>query len=220
MKKIILFDIDYTLFNTTKFKDLVTERISQLIEEVPKNLSELLHEVYRDARLDKQFNPSLFPKLLKQKIKTDVSAVILEQIWFDQQLMRESLYEETIPFLHELQKRNITLGIFSTGNSEFQSAKISLLEDVLHKDYIHIFSDKVSQIDTVVRSYKRYDLTLVDDFIQVLAKAKNLDTSLSTVWVKRGLYAEKQIMPRGFTPDTIITRLDEMLPFIDNRVSR
>ena len=214
-KKIILFDIDYTLFDTTKFKKIIAQEIAELTNSDNKNFPELLEEVYYQARFNNHFEPSVFPQALRKKITTTVENKELESVWFDSNNIKKALYPEAISVLQNLQKKGVLLGVFSTGNSEFQLAKVSLLADVLENAHIHIFTNKEEKIEYILNLYKEYSLYIVDDFLSILHKAKVKDQDVFTIWMKRGKFAEKAILPENFEPDAIIYSLEKVVPLID-----
>lgn len=216
-KKIILFDIDYTLFDTTKFKKLVAEEIASIIHFPDKGFYELLEEVYYKARFDNHFEPSLFPASLQEKVKTAIHDERIKSIWFDKDLIKKALYPEAVRVLQELQTLQIPCGIFSTGNTEFQLAKISSLEDMLRTSHIHIFSNKDEKLSELLQDYRDYSLFLVDDFLSILEKGKKAHPDITTVWMKRGKFAEKVSLPTDFVPDATIMNLEELLPLVDKQ---
>lgn len=219
-KKIILFDIDYTLFDTTKYKKNIAKRIASMIgnqqvDVVYEAIEEVSQEVHRYGHFDPVRNAQLFIK----KFPTRLSIEEIKEIWWQKDILKESLYSETLNTLTELQQlENTTLGVFSTGNSEFQRAKISSVEDLLHKNHIHIFSNKEENLAELMHDYCNDELYLVDDFVSLLAKAKMVNSSLFAIWIKRGKFAEHAQMPEGFFPDAKITNLQELLPIVDNLV--
>ncbi|QQG40455.1 MAG: hypothetical protein HYV37_02690 [Candidatus Levyibacteriota bacterium] len=153
MKKVVLFDIDYTLFDTEKFKGT--------------------------------------------------------------NLQTFALYKEAVDVLEKL-KDTVYLGIFSEGNLDLQKTK--LIKTKIHSSFtrkhIHIVVNKEERIEQVLKKYKNCLVFLVDDKLTVLCQAKKLLPSLVAIWVKRGIYAEKQLPINGFTPDAIIENLRELIPII------
>lgn len=215
--KVILFDIDYTLFDTTKFKKLVAEEIASVIQFPGKNFYELLEEVYYKARFDNHFEPSLFSASLQEKVKKAVYDERMQSIWFDQKLMKKALYPEVQHVLQQLQTLQIPCGIFSTGNTEFQLAKISSLDDTLQKSHIHIFSNKEKNIAELLQEYHNYSVFLIDDYLSILEKTKKSHPNITTVWMKRGKFAENVSFPTVFIPDATILNLEELLPLVDKQ---
>jgi FMN phosphatase YigB (HAD superfamily) len=147
-KKLVLFDIDYTLFNTASFK------------------------------------------------KSDLS--------------QYELYQEVIEVLEKVSKI-AQLGIFSEGNNDFQRKKLLKTGILQHftKDKIHIVENKEDFIDGIIKSYKDFKIFLVDDKIDILIQAKECDSSVYAIWVKRGPYAE-DVELKDFRPDSVLTQLADL----------
>src|SRR5260221_11374444 len=141
-KKIVLFDIDYTLFDTTSYKKNVANQLSKVFSQLdPQKVYDMIDGVYYDVRSFGSFDPSLFADIFIQKFPEIASKEIVENIWWQKDLLVSALYPETIPVLETLSKDgNLILGIFSSGKTEFQLAKISHFEDFFHKENIHIAS--------------------------------------------------------------------------------
>ena len=155
-KKVVLFDIDYTLFDTDMFKE------------------------------------------------TNLTTFVL--------------YDEVVDVLEKL-KETVYLGIFSEGNLDLQTTK--LLKTKIHssfvKEHIHIVVSKEEKIEEILKIYKNDTIILVDDKLTVLHKAKKLLPSLIAVWVKRGIYAKKQLPIVDFTPDAIIENLSELVSVVEGK---
>jgi FMN phosphatase YigB (HAD superfamily) len=148
-KKIVLFDIDYTLFDTKAFKD---SRLSNYV-----------------------------------------------------------LYPETIPVLESIFGK-IDLGIFSTGEKEFQQEKLRRtdLQKFFKPGNSHIFKNKHSGIAQVLKQYGEWQIYLVDDKLDVLKKAKAEASFVTTIWVERGPYALEHSLLAKFTPDARIPDLRQL----------
>ena len=104
-KKIILFDIDYTLFDTTKFKKILAEEIAELTNQPLKGFHEILEEVYYKARFNNHFEPSLFSKILQERIKRDVINDDLVRVWANKNLIKQATYPEAESVLKKLQNK-------------------------------------------------------------------------------------------------------------------
>ena len=217
MNKVILFDIDYTLFDTTKFKKIVSEILTQKLSHLdPQIIHNIVEEVYSNVRQFGSFDPKKFAEFFVFKFPGEITEKAVEEIWYQQEIIKQAIYQEVIPTLRNLQKNQYMLGIFSSGQTEFQLAKISLVEDFFHKDHIHIAAFKEEKLEDLLREYKEKQIVLVDDYVEVLYKAKNFLPDITAVWMKRGKFAEKAKMPQGFFPDATITDLSELLPLLDN----
>src|SRR5574342_504915 len=95
-KKIVLFDIDYTVFDTRTFRANLYELLAdKLGSKNKKAFFDLAKRAEADTRQKEgYFKPSTFLNLLKQKTETKLSFSQLEDIFFDESLYVESLYED------------------------------------------------------------------------------------------------------------------------------
>lgn len=216
-KKIILFDIDYTLFDTTQYKKKIAEKLAEIINFVDSDKAyAVIEKVYYDVRSFGDFNPSLFADLFLKKFPDSLSKKAIEEIWWQKDILISALYPETVSVLQKLSKKeNLLLGIFSSGKTDFQLAKISFFADLFHKDHLHITSFKEETVSSLMQEYKDQAVILVDDYIEILDKAKKMKSDLMTIWMKRGRFAEKARIPYGFEPDATIVTLGELLPIVD-----
>ena len=213
-KKIVLFDIDYTLFNTTKFKELIAQELKKYF---PKASIELLEEVYGEVRKYGAFNPSLFAQFFTHKTEIQIPAEAVEKLWFDRGTIEKSLYPEVLSTLSILQNRKDTVfGIFSSGHTDFQLRKISMVSDFFAKEHMHIAPFKEETLQDVLHEYRNASVVLVDDLITILQKAKSLKPTLFSIWIKRGKFAERAEIPSGFIPDVTVSLLSEIPDILDN----
>lgn len=152
-KPVVLFDIDYTLFNTRKFKE--------------------------------------------------------------SKLQSYEAYEEVKRILMRL-KAVARLGIFSKGKTQFQKTKLSktgMLKFFKEND-IHIFDDKNANLMDVLEKYKNSKLILVDDKLGILYSANKHLPQITTVWIKRGPYAQIQEPIEDFTPSATIDSLSNLFNIV------
>ncbi|MGA2967659.1 MAG: HAD family hydrolase [Candidatus Levyibacteriota bacterium] len=199
--KIVLFDIDHTLFNTATFVDNVYKVHANLLSK------EAFYKVMEEVRIG-----------LDQTLEEEgtIKASIVKALW-DQVNLASNLYEET-PDVLELLSKQSTLGIFSKGDERFQKKK---LESILHffdeKD-IHIVSNKYKILPDVINQYNDHEIIIVDDVLDVLYQAKKLSADVFTVFIKRPVYYETYLANqkpiKGFTPDATVTNLREIIPIV------
>lgn len=155
MSKIVLFDIDYTMFDTKRYKE------SSLTE---------FH-----------------------------------------------IYEEVAGVLADLGE-NITVGVFSEGEREHQLTKL-LQTEIKHffaEEHVHIFTKKLESLPDVLMKYAGEELYFIDDKLKVLRGIKQSDPAITTIWVKRGAYAEAVSSLPDFTPDATISDLKSVSTIIHN----
>jgi FMN phosphatase YigB (HAD superfamily) len=223
-KPVVIFDVDFTVFDTAAFRKNLYHNLAELLDYADiTQFNKLAKETEQETKeIEGYFRPRVFLALLQRKAKKGVSLEALANVFFDEQLYIESLYEGAREVFQELvMKRDIAVVIFSKGEKEFHMHKISPLRDMLKEDHIHIFADKIVKLQEVLAKYEAYHIYLVDDFLSVLSEAKKYAKDLTTIWVNRdkkiqgndifATYDEKI----SYTPDKIITDLKALLPFID-----
>ncbi|MBI2031191.1 MAG: hypothetical protein HYT08_01115 [Candidatus Levybacteria bacterium] len=130
-------------------------------------------------------------------------------------LKKHSVYSEVNDVLTVLSKV-ATLGIFSEGDIEFQKNKLLKTGVKKHflKEFIHIAEKKEEVLKKILKKYKNNKIFLVDDKLSILHLAKNISSSIFTIWVKRGIYAENQKKIPGFKPDSEVGNLKETLQLV------
>lgn len=152
-KKIVLFDIDYTLFDTDSFKNT--------------------------------------------------------------NLQKHSVYQEVHEVLDDLSKC-AKLGIFSEGQLEFQKNKLikTGIKKYFGEEYIHIVEKKDIELENILLKYQGHLIILIDDKLTVLRDAKNILSSVYTIWVKRGIYAKVQKPIENFVPYATIDNLKDLISIV------
>lgn len=200
-KTIVLFDIDYTLFNTVTFVNNVYKKNSNAIDK------ETFYKILEEIRIN-----------LKQALSEEdtVKSSIVNTLW-DQAGFAKNFYEETVGVLKEISKI-ATVGIFSKGDRRFQKEKIKSISHFFSEDHIHITLDKYKKLPEIIKKYEGNKLIVVDDVLRVLYAAKKLNKDIFTVWIRREAYYEPFLLNqepiKDFTPDATIINLRELIPFI------
>lgn len=213
--KVILFDIDYTLFDVGKFRNLVFAMFQQLLPEV-QDVMAIAMQSYDEIRESGWFEASRFTKQFLSHIETDVSPKVFKDVWSDTALLEAALYPEAEEILEQLDNDGFTLGIFSSGTNAFQKSKIVTVARFFEEEHIHIHEMKDEKLPDIVRKYSGKQVMLVDDYIPVIEKAKQADPGMTTVWMKRGRLSEKVAPSQEFPPDYIVEDLRELLPIVEN----
>lgn len=220
-KKIILFDIDYTLFNAQHFRESFMQLLANRIPHSNKNeLLTILQEVYDEEKMKTSFfDPRSFLALLEKRIPYLSDKNLLEKAIMNEALLEEALYKESKEVLSLLAKNNdVLLGIFSWGNIPVQKAKIKLLDAYFHREHIHIVEfDKKNALPNILAKYHNWDIYLIDDYQEVLLEAKKLLPEIHTIWIKRPETEGKREIFDYFTPDSIIRSLSEIIPYFQGK---
>ncbi|MFH1833065.1 MAG: hypothetical protein ABH816_02750 [Candidatus Levyibacteriota bacterium] len=214
MKKIILFDIDYTLFDTQLFREKLYKSIANALGCDIKDSSENIDEMYDEIRAEKgYFQPKIFSLQLARKLGREKDAQLIEKAIFAKENFKNCLYKESLKAIEKLSKI-ISVGIFSKGYNSFQRNKIKVLKNVLNNKNVHIFVNKRKSLPKIIDRYKDFKLYIIDDALDVLFEAWKLRKDIVTIWVKRGIYAKNQKPIENFKPDAIIKNLGELISVI------
>ncbi len=211
---VILFDIDYTLFDVAKYRQVVFSRLHDFFPEI-ENFNEIAAQSYAQIRQSGWFEITRFTKQLLTHIHTRVDIHTLEDVWRDEALLAQSLYPESLPVLTTLSKLPVTLGIFSSGFWDFQKSKITKVAHFFEEEHIHIHILKDEKLPEMIKKYQGRHIIVIDDYIPVIQGAKKLDKAITTIWIKRGILSEKVSPSADFIPDYTIQTLDELLPIIE-----
>lgn len=216
MKKVILFDIDYTLFDSLKFRRRILSEIKKhLKDDKHENIEEILDRIYFKSRKRVgYFDPGSFISEVNKIFISKIPKSFLNA-YVKKEELREHLYEEVERILEKMsQEKNLIVGIFSGGDKNFQREKIKDLLNYFHTKHIHIFPYKIKELELVIGKYKDYKLFLIDDVLAILHKAKQIDKSVFTIWIKRGRSSFLEKEGENFIPDVEIKNLDKILSII------
>jgi FMN phosphatase YigB (HAD superfamily) len=212
-KIILLFDIDYTLFDTDMYRVYL---YSSLGKELGYDDFEKFLPIARQvsAKVKKKtgfYNPELILQELLTLKKRTTDFDKLEKIFWNPQIYKRSLYNNTKDVLSFIKKnKNITIGILSSGLEKHQQQKIHVIKEFFIKQHIHVFSDKLRELKEVLHKYSGYKIYIVDDLPLVLSTAKSIRNDVVTILVKRNKkYETTQALP-SFTSDKVIASLSQL----------
>lgn len=178
--KLILFDLDHTLFNTNRFIDSVRTKIANFTQKNEQTLKQL-ESKYQQLFPKLPFDPLHYSEFLSRELKIS-SSELFSQFTVYKDLYSKSVFGETIPALKLCKKKGSTLGIFSEGNIGFQKMKINYsgLVSYLNKNYIYVFENKLipPSIDSLPPN-----IIIVDDKLEVIDQLA--EHGIKSIWVNR-----------------------------------
>ncbi len=218
MKKIILFDIDHTLFDTNVFRDIIYKKLSKKLKL--KYNEDFLKLIKKSEKITinkkKYFDPDFFMKTLINLTNSKLNQDHLKPEFWNNSNFEKSIYPEVISVFNEIKKnKNVLIGIFSRGETKFQKKKIEILEGNLADEHVHIFINKLDEIDKIVNKYKDYQVLIVDNLLRVLEFSKKFSKKIITVYIRR-LSSWDEVDRNIFKPDFEIKNLRELLTIIKN----
>ncbi|MDO8461007.1 MAG: hypothetical protein Q7S38_01045 [bacterium] len=213
MKKLILFDIDNTIFDSASFRKDVFQKVSKALhgmgtKKTVKEVEKMVDDLIKKYGF---FDPEIFVQLLKHLSPRDKKKI--KAFYLDTEGMKNFLYKETIDLIAKFTEIG-EVGVLSQGRTRFQLAKITSIYNHFHKERIHIAENKKAEMVTILNKYSKYRVYYVDDMLTMLEKAKEVRNDITTLWIKQGMFAKKQ--KSIFKPDKQVSNLTEAYFFIKN----
>ena len=217
-KKVVLFDIDYTLFDTELLRKKMYEAVFNTLPSTGKRNKNIVSKIYKEVVEESgYFKPSEFIGKVVKKLGSEFYREKLRKAIWDSSNFKGNLYSETITNLEEVAKK-ATIGIFSKGYSKrWQKTKLKPFIHLLKNEHIHITINKYTTLPLLLKKYSNTQLYMVDDALPVLREAKKLNGSIIAIWVKRGMYAKMQAPIEGFYPDAIIGDLNGLISIVESK---
>lgn len=213
--KIVLFDIDHTIFDTILYRNNLYNNLALKIGTDVDKFSESAKKEYEKLRKTTYYlDPVVFLKTILIHSENKTSLEKLKAVFWDKNLYESCIYPDVKKVFKYLAKNTIKIGIFSTGELEHQKIKIESLKEYLTENHIHISKDKFKIIKATFNAYKTSKTFLVDDYPQILERAKKHDKNIFTVFIKRETSHRDLIIPENFKPDAIITSLNQLIDII------
>ncbi len=217
-KPVVLFDIDYTLFDTALYRDALLpsllKHLGQHGNPEAKKIAETIY--YHHRKRVGYFDLSVIVQEIIHEFAVDVDAKdIFQKLLNDEESYDSSLYEETKETLQILSRiKNLRIGIFSGGRTDHQLKKIKSVSQFFQKEHVHIFTIKEQHIEKTFKKYTQEKAYFVDDVLKVLYEVKQYNKNVITIWSKRGKMALNAQPIEGFKADYTITHLSELLPIV------
>ena len=181
MKKIILFDIDYTLINTDLIRSATTSQLANALKISEKSIATYLNNYSSSLNSSTDFDPDKFINLLT-KDHTFNKSFIRNIFYQNPDIYKSSLYPDTISTLNNLFGEYV-LGTYSEGVNDFQMTKItqSGVSKYLNKKHINILKRKLQTKELIKIPQNSI---IVDDKLEVVEKLSKM-SNVFPVWVNR-----------------------------------
>lgn len=207
MNKVVLFDIDGTLFDPKLFLENLYKRLSEKFRLINFDEDTLKH-LYLESKVQGYFKPDLLlPKLLEHVVQKDKES--LEGLFWDQEAIDECLYQDST--VVEAVGKLATPAIFSTGDDKFQRVKVLTFKNLLDEKNIFVYEDKLKGFTEVLEKFSGYKTYLVDDRLEILEEAKKINPSSFAILVNR-----QKFEARSDKIDALVGNLYEILPILEN----
>lgn len=218
-KKIILFDIDYTLFNTDKFRDITYPQLMELLQqEDTEKYHQKVMEVEKELISRGGYEPVGFAHALSEALKILPKHHQLEQLFYDTTLYETCLYPEDRNVLEKLsQRKDVVLGIVSRGENSFQRRKIQTIKSFFPDNNVFISLTKVDLIERMINQFRDMQIFVIDDSAPFLYEFKKADKKIVVILVEKENRYERRPVADGFIPDFKIGNLTEIEAILDNK---
>jgi FMN phosphatase YigB (HAD superfamily) len=217
-KPVVLFDIDYTLFDKDLFLDSLYGSIGNLFGISIDGMKRVGNAAYEECTSEfDHFEPKYFSQKIAEGLGKMQFLQKIENEVLNKYNSPGSLYSETLKTIEEISEV-ARIGILSKGQSVFQRNKIYKFKNLLDEDHIYITDDKYKTLLNIINKYKGIKLYLVDDLLDILYSAKKLKSDIVTVWVKRGIYAQNREPIPGFKPDVEVENLSEVVKIVKSNL--
>lgn len=217
-KKIILFDIDYTLFDTDKFRDLTYAKLMDLLqqEDTPEYHNKV-KEVETLLIANAEYEPLAFTKILAKALAIQPESIEIENLFYDKSLYDICLYPEAKEVLQIIKdKANFIMGIISKGELSFQKRKIAPVEQFFLKEDIIISNNKFDELDKLLEKYGSQKILVIDDSAPFLDTVHQASSNFITCLMEKENRYEKRKTPPDFSSDFKIKNLHEVIGILDN----
>lgn len=180
MKETILFDIDYSLIDTARFKQNLKLKISELLKVSLDYFLKIEQGYVKKTEGFTDFIPQEYIHFLSRSF--DFSESEISKVFFDDGNFENILFEDVKDCLEKL-KKDYILGVFSESNKEYQMLKLnkSGLLKYFDKSLIFIFERKI-----VEDSLKLLpdDCFIVDDKLSVICALEETKR-FKPIWLNR-----------------------------------
>jgi len=194
-KKLILFDIDHTLFDTKHYLTTCFETIGASLHVQDKSaFIAQAFKLYREKRKLNYFQPEQFLEDLLKMTGSEGPSESLQFIFTDETIINNALYPDVENTLKTLSTQGILLGVFSAGHDSLQRLKIKSISHLLEEEHIHILEVKNKQETPLfVEKYATDVVCLVDDLPEVLKAMKKKSPAVTTILIDRdGKYRDEE----------------------------
>lgn len=182
MQPTILFDVDHSLLDTSRLKELLRTRLAEILGVDTKQVGRVTDTYTKILPKSTDFNPDDYIKYLMKKFEIKNSAEFKKIFFKMPDLYRAVLYPETRRVLNSL-KRRYRLGIFTEGFRKFQLTKLKLsgILPIFDRDLIFIHRRKLTS-----RAISRLPKgsVIVDDNPEVI-EALSKFPHVTPIWLNR-----------------------------------
>jgi FMN phosphatase YigB (HAD superfamily) len=208
---VFLLDVDNTLLDNDGVKANLDDRLQTVLGP---NLAKRFWDIYEQVRKEKGVVdiPAALTRFREQtsNAEMDEQTYLHIRSLFEHYPFDKALYPDALETIQHLK----TIGqvvIVSDGDLYFQAEKIfnSSLADTVDGKVL-LYTHKQEHLDEIMQRYPADHYVIIDDKLDILADAKKvLGPKLTTVFVKQGKYATRQL-PEQFVPDITVDHIGDL----------
>ncbi|MEX1052613.1 MAG: hypothetical protein WEC80_02085 [Patescibacteria group bacterium] len=214
--KALLLDIDFTIYDVIKAKQLFLNELSKKLKINKKTIEKTTEDSYKTLKKQEgYFNPLNYVEILSNKLNVKDKDLIRSVLWsskkFDNCLFKDSFY-----FIKSIYK-TIKIVPFSQGDYKFQQRKLLSFNRYINKKNIFIFKNKLENIRELVTNIKSDKLFILDDSPEVINKAKAINKEIITILIKRKNYNKNYDYSKNVLADYKVTNLISAAKIIQSK---
>lgn len=180
--KILLFDIDETIFNPGSFLENFYSEIVDSFNLSDKDLIEIKNIYIQVKEEYGYFSPADFLEKIIEN-HPEIDRFSLEKVFWNIDLFNKNVYKDA-SVIKDLGRIG-NIGIFSKGEESFQKQKISFLLDTVEPDDIHVFKNKLDKISEVLDIYQDLNIYFIDNELEVLESIRKLNPDANLILIDR-----------------------------------
>lgn len=180
MKSVIYFDIDRTLVDSMKIRELTRGGMCRELNLNRDQVNTIIHEYTGSLKHKNNFCREDMLELISQR--TGIKYDLIKNAHDRAEYYEKSLFDDVIISLEKLKNKGYSLGIYSEGFIDYQMDKLKLsgIYNYFDSDKIIISRKKLTpeNVDRLGESI------VVDDWVEVIDYLSNYP-QLSPIWLNR-----------------------------------
>ena len=215
---VFLVDVDNTLLDSQKLKDLITQDFQKKFKPLGK--TDFIKAYDEVNRITGFFDVNQISQNLAKKIGVKSTADL--QHFFMNVPFEKSLFPKALENIKILQKMGRVI-IFSYGDNKYQSAKIEksgIGKIVGEKNIIIVQNKKKGVVELIgqLKKDKYTNIAIIDDVAEVLVEGYKANSKVVNVWIRYGKYKNKLPIIRSAISQEV-NSINEATYFLQNFVA-
>jgi hypothetical protein len=207
--KVLLLDIDYTIYNPKDAAVLRNKKIASLCKTNFSKTNKEVTKIYKQVTLKTNY---LIPQIFINRLSKhfSINKKKMSKIIWSNEILHNYLFKDVKRTLSQI-KKIAKIIIYSQGDKGFQTEKLFYIKKYINDIYIH--KNKIKSLKKTINKFKDKKIFIIDDWPLVLKKAKDINKDVFTIQMYRGNKARKYNNYR-FKPDVKITSFRSLYKII------